>query len=116
MRHGITFILSTTLGIFLCLFTIGYAYYRTKDLIAGPIITIESPAMIGTVHSSITEIQGRIKNANQVTLNDRKIYVNEAGEFREKLLLAEGYNIISIKAEDRFKRKTSQKLELLFIN
>ena len=47
-------------------------------------------------------------------MNDRQMFTDEEGEFSEKLLLSYGYNIITVKAKDRFGRETKKTLELIY--
>ncbi len=92
----------------------GYAYYKSKNFVIGPEIEIISPQNGSSVNKSLLEIIGTAKNISYITLNDRPIFTNEKGEFKEKLLLFPGYNIISIKAKDNFKRKTNKTLEIIY--
>ena len=92
----------------------GYAYYRTKDFIIGPTITIHSPRDGELVNLSLVEIYGTAKNISYISVNDRQVFTDEEGKFKEKLLLYPGYNIISIKAIDRFERDIEKTLELVY--
>jgi len=47
-------------------------------------------------------------------LNGRRILANDKGEFKERLLLAEGYNIIDLRTEDKFKRTAEKQLQLVY--
>ena len=97
------------------LLVVGYAYLKTKDYIAGPQITITSPLNGTTVSSPLIEIVGTAKNISFISLNDRPIFIDESGNFKEKLLLYSGYNIMSVKAEDRYKRKVEKSLEVILL-
>lgn len=92
---------------------IGYSYLKTKDYIAGPQITITSPTSGSSVSNPLIEIVGFAKNISFISLNDRPIFIDDKGNFKEKLLLYPGYNIMSIKAEDRYKRTVEKRLELI---
>jgi hypothetical protein len=60
------------------------------------------------------EIRGVAKNTSKITLNGRSLLIDPEGDFREKILLAEGYNVFSIVLQDRFGRERTEKLELVF--
>ena len=92
----------------------GYSYYQTKNIILGPVITVISPQNGSTLAESVITIKGNTKNISHITLNDRQIFVDEGGSFDEKLLLSPGYNIITIRAEDKFGRTTENVLELVY--
>jgi hypothetical protein len=108
-----------TVGIILgCLFAatiIGYAYYKTKNLILGPTITITNPQNNASTTESLVHLKGIIKNSTEVSVNNRKVYISEKGELDEKLLLLPGYNIITINAKDRFGHSTSQTIQSVFV-
>ena len=97
------------------LLVVGYAYLKTKDYIAGPQIIIISPLNGSSVSSPLIEIVGTAKNISFISLNDRPIFIDESGNFKEKLLLYSGYNIMSVKAEDRYKRKVEKNLEVILL-
>jgi hypothetical protein len=114
MRRDAKFFIGMALGIALFLFIVGYAYHRSKDLISGPIITVFSPQNNEILNNPLVEIQGNIKDSISETLDERKIFLDTSGNFKEKLLLQNGYNIISLKAVDRFGRKTEKRLDLVY--
>lgn len=114
MRRNAQFLIGVGTFILLFLFIAGYTYYRTADLMRGPVVIITSPQNGETVTDELLTISGIITNATAVSLDDRKIFLTEKGEFKEKLLLAPGYTIMSIKAEDRFKRRVEKKVEVVF--
>jgi len=90
-----------------------YGLYKSKGLISGPKIIIESPTNGSTVASTNTEVTGKVSNVAAVFLNGNQIFTNEKGEFKEGLLLASGYNIIVIDAKDKFGRETKEMREVV---
>ncbi len=89
-------------------------YLNTKEYRAGPIISLSSPQNGETVHDELITVKGNIKNATAVFFNDRKIYLTEAGDFQEKLIVPEGYTIMEVSAEDRFHRTARKRVEIVF--
>lgn len=106
-------LLKILLFMIMALIVVGYAYLKTKDYIAGPQITITSPTSGSIISNPLVEIVGIAKNISFISLNDRPIFIDEKGGFKEKLLLYPGYNIMSIKAEDRYKRSIEKTIELI---
>jgi len=92
----------------------GYAYYETRDILAGPQITISTPKNGATLDDSLIRIAGKAQNIATITLNDRSIFIDESGAIEEDILLSYGYNIITFRAEDRFGRETTETLELVY--
>lgn len=102
---------------FIALFIIiilSYALFQARNIILGPVIKIETPENGTSLDYSLVNIKGTAKNISLISMNDRQIFIDEHGEFSEKLLLSYGYNIITIKARDRFGRKTEKVLELVY--
>ena len=92
----------------------GYGAYEVWNYATGPQIIVTSPTNGAAVSESLITIEGQTKNIIKITLNDRAIVVDEAGNFSEKILLSYGYNVLELKAEDKFGKKTEQKLQLVY--
>src|SRR3989344_6975034 len=84
------------------LFIIAYAFFRSKDLIFG--VKIENVNITDgmKVKDSILPVTGNAENTIRLSLNGRALSINEMGDFEETIALLRGYNIINIKAEDKF--------------
>lgn len=90
-----------------------FGLYRARNFLEGPKIVIESPIDGQAVSSSYLEIKGVAKNVALLYLNGRQIFTDQNGNFKENLLLARGYNIIQIKADDKFNREVKIKREVV---
>jgi hypothetical protein len=79
-----------------------YAIFGSHDLIVG--VKIKNVNIIdgSTMKESTLPITGNAKNGIFVTLNGREISVDQKGNFSETIALLPGYNIINIKARDKF--------------
>ena len=94
---------------------IGYAYISSRNLLWGPIITLNAPDNGITVYDGLIEISGTVENVAEITLSGRSVFITEEGVFTERLLLAEGVNRFLFEAEDKFGRKTKEVLEIVYI-
>lgn len=113
MRHTLAFYVGRIgIALVVCI-VIGYSYYRTRDYFGGPLVTITNPENGLATTTHIVTVAGVVKNSVAVTMNDRKIFLDENGLYSEKLLLPDGYTIIEVKAEDRFNRSTKKRLEII---
>ena len=99
---------------FLIFIFVGYTLYEIQKVVFGPQIEVISPKNGALVSDSFTEVTGVAKNIKEISLNDRKIYTDEQGNFKEELLLAYGYNAIVLKACDKFGRKTEKVIEVIY--
>jgi hypothetical protein len=97
------------------LLVLGYGFFRVKDLIAGPVIELASPIDGATVSSPLVEVKGKAFRISLISLNNRQIFTDKNGNFREPLLLADGYNQIEIKAKDKFGRTITKTIRLVKI-
>ncbi len=91
-----------------------YGTFEVWNYVTGPKITITHPSNGAVVSESLITIEGQAKNVKEITLNDRPILINEAGIFSEKILLSYGYNVLELRAMDRFGKTTEQKLQLVY--
>ena len=97
----------------LFIFIIIYSFFNTKDLIFG--IKIKSVNITNNINNEINiiKITGNAKNAKNLTLNGREIFIDQNGNFNETLVLLLGYNVINIKAEDKFGYKDEKNYQLI---
>jgi len=92
----------------------GYSLYQAQKIIQGPEITITTPENGTTTNQSLIDISGKTANLTKLTLNDRSILKDEEGLFTEKFLLSYGYNQLRLEGWDKFGRKISKTLEIIY--
>lgn len=107
-------ILKTLFIAFFVLIIIGYGIFQSQKIIGGPKITVSSPTTGQVIRQSDIDIVGVATNISAISLNDRAIFIDETGKFSEKLMLYPGYNIIKLRAEDKFGSKVEKDLELVY--
>jgi hypothetical protein len=100
--------------VFFVVIIFGYTFFQARNIILGPVVEITEPLNGASVESSLIEVEGFVKNISHISMNGRQIFTDDKGLFGEKLLLSYGYNIITIKARDRFDREVERKLELIY--
>jgi hypothetical protein len=91
-----------------------YGYYQTRDIVAGPVLNIDQPLSGEISRSGLVSVSGHAERISKISLNGNQIYTDREGKFEEVLLLGVGYNIIEVKAEDRFDRQVAERLELVY--
>ncbi len=99
--------------LFLVIF--GYAYAKTNAVRQGVILSVTGVTDGETVTDGTLHIEGTATNASSLSLDDRPIVIDLKGAFAEQLLLQPGYNIISMKAEDRFGKKTEKIFHVVYL-
>lgn len=97
----------------LALVIIGYSTLQAWKIIQGPVIEIYSPENGRTFTQTLIEVEGRAKNISHLNLNDRPIFTDKTGYFKEKILLSPGYNVIKLDATDKFKKYIEKRLYLV---
>ena len=98
------------------LLIIFYAFFVSRDLIFGVRIRKVNLNDGATVTDNIMKITGNAKNAIKLILDGREISVDQAGNFSETIALLPGYNIISIKAQDKFGYIDEKNYKLIYKN
>lgn len=98
------------IGFFLVitLLIVGYVLFQSKNLISGPQVTVIEPKDGATLSYNLVTVKGSAKNIAYIHLNDRLIFIDETGQFNEKLIAPPGYSIIKIEAQDKFGKSTKQ--------
>ncbi len=102
------------IGILFCFLLLLFIYHQTRDLLSGASITITSPKNGALLDEPVLTVTGITKKVAFISLNGRQIFGDEAGRFEESLLLSPGYTIITVSAEDVFKRKLEKQLEVIY--
>lgn len=92
------------LALFL-LFVLGYVIFQARYMIVGPRITLtETPPSVSNERQ--VTLGGTAFNITRLWLNDRPIYTDPDGNFKEAFVLENGYTIATLRAEDRYGRET----------
>ena len=92
-----------------------YAFYQTRALAEGPSIIVEQPvASSQAITDPLVTIAGQAERISYLFLNGGRIFTDETGHFREQLLLAPGYNLITLLAQDKFNREIEREIELVY--
>ena len=90
-----------------------YALSRSLNYIHGPRIEIFQPINGSAIASTTVTIIGRADRVNSLSLDGKTVFIDEAGNFKETILLFHGLNIVTFTAEDQFGRTTQNKLQLV---
>ena len=108
-------IIKTTVIAVLLVLIITYTYLQTRDFLTGPQLTITSPENGQSVSSSSPEIilSGETSHISFLTVNGLQVFTDENGTFSRKLLLPEGYTIITVEAQDKFGRSITREIQLI---
>jgi len=106
------------IGILILLFVIigGYTIFRTKDLIVGVRLKVSGITEYESRTDPLVTLSGNARRAVELTINGRKIFITENGDFNEKLLLLPGLNIITVQAVDKFGKSKEKIFHLNFEN
>ncbi|MFC1721124.1 hypothetical protein ACFLY0_00385 [Patescibacteria group bacterium] len=107
-------ILKIILLILIIVIVSGYILYQSRNLLIGPQVSITSPDNYSSTNEDFVIISGTTKNVSSVSINDRPIFIDTTGNFVDAIVLAPGYNIITVKAVGRFGKEIFETLELVF--
>ena len=102
MKNDAKKILKISVVALFFLFILVFAFLRSYDLIFGVKIKNVNIEDGKKYTETVLDVTGNAKNAKNLTLNGREISINKEGNFNEKIALLPGYNIIEIKAIDKF--------------
>ncbi|MFZ2048833.1 MAG: hypothetical protein WAV25_00840 [Minisyncoccia bacterium] len=91
-----------------------YIIFQARFVIFGPRISIYTPKNNEVIASSTILVTGHAENIAYITLDDRPIFVDEKGNFNEKIIAQDGMNFIKLWAKDRFNRATEKTLRIVY--
>ncbi len=103
---------------------VGYSVFALEGFIRGPRIEIATPESVhgGGIRyfsyattTALVLVSGRVINANMLFINGAETPQNLVGNFSESLLLAPGYNIMSVEAKDRYGRTVKKTIEMTLL-
>jgi len=95
-------LIAVTVGL-LCI--VAYVIFQARYLIIGPqILLSETPNQLQNERQIF--LSGKAYNISHLWLNDRPIYTDPQGNFKEALVLENGYTVATLRAEDRYGRET----------
>ena len=80
---------------------VAYAIFQARFLLQGPIVTFNNPPS-PVQNKRLITIKGSAQNIVKMTLNGRQIYTDKDGNFKEALILENGYTITTIRVYDRY--------------
>ncbi len=113
MTRNFASTLKIGLFVLLALVIIAYTGFQAQKLISGPIIDVYTPENGATYNQTLVEISGRAQNIAYINLDDRPIFTDKDGYFKEKILLSPGYNVIKLDATDKFKSHVEKRLAVI---
>jgi hypothetical protein len=91
-----------------------YAYYQSRAILEGPTVTLVSPTEGMTSTSSLVSVYGVAKHVKELTLDGRPIFIDLEGNFFERLLLMDGYNIMELTAKDAEGREIRKMVRVMY--
>lgn len=92
---------------------LGYTIWQSRLLLVGPVIEFTDSVPVSQSERFVT-IEGTTRNIVKVTLNGRDIYTDKNGNFKEVLVLENGYTIATIEGTDRYGRQTTLTREFVY--
>jgi len=106
----------TTVGVSALFLIIAiFGFFGAKELIFGVQIKNVSIEDGATLKDSVVNITGNAKHATKLVLNGREISIDEKGNFNETIVLLLGYNVVNIKAQDKFGLTDEKNYKLMHI-
>jgi hypothetical protein len=86
---------------------LAYAVFQARFLIIGPEIHLSGEPANQLLNERVITLEGNARNISRIWLNDRPIFTDTKGNFKEAIVLQNGYTIATLRAQDRYGRITS---------
>ncbi len=101
--------LSRSLIALILVVLLGYGATRAWPLVAGPSLSLTSPADHIALSDGNLSIAGRAHHTENLWLNGAPLLIDESGEFSTSLVLPQGNAILSLTATDRFGHEITER-------
>lgn len=85
----------------------GYGLLEAWPLLAGPSLSIDSPAEGLVAEGGVVRVTGRAARAADLTVNGGNLLHDQDGNFSSTLTFPRGSSILTFEAKDRFGRRVS---------
>ena len=99
-----TFLKAIAIGVGI-VFVLAYVGFQARYLIIGPQILLNDAPSQRQNERQIF-LTGTAYNISHLWLNDRPIFTDAQGNFKEALVLENGYTVATLRAKDRYGRET----------
>lgn len=96
-----------------CACVLVYIVLKTEAVSKGVHLDVQGIQDGMVVFDGILPISGNAARAKHLLVNGREIFINQAGDFTDTLVLSPGYTIITIQAEDKFGTITQRRFEVI---
>ena len=106
--------LITGITILFGLFILVYAGFQFRDVVFGIKIKEVNISDGTTINENPLRITGVARHAVFISLNGREISIDKEGNWNEAIALSIGYNIIGIKALDKFGNTDEKNYKLMY--
>ncbi len=94
----------------------GYGLFEARRIIEGPEIVITSPLNGSATSTMGVVITGTAANISFLTINDKPSYTDKDGNFNETLSIPPGIAVLTVRAVDRFGRRTLSQVAITVLN
>ncbi len=91
-----------------------FIIFQARFLIIGPQIKLTA-APEGPQNNRQVTLEGTAYNISHLWLNDRPIYTDAKGNFKETIVLENGYTIATLRAQDRYGRITTLTRDMVYV-
>lgn len=102
------------LGLILIVFS--YGFFEARRLLAGPLITVDSPVPGSATSSGAVLVSGRAENIAFLTINDQSAFTDEEGRFAKRVSAPPGYTVFTVLGKDRFGRESSKHIQISVVD
>lgn len=98
----------------ICILGIAFYLYREyRTFVSEPYLVLLEPSNGQSVSNDESTVVGKTDRDAKLFLNDQPIFVNEAGEFRERVRLQPGVNTVTVKVVNRFGKERVETVSVL---
>ncbi len=100
--------------VLLILVTIAYFLFNLRGASQGPQILIDTPPRGVVVNQPVVELEGKVSNVAEITINGAPIQVKNNDMIKERFVLQPGENQFDLEAKDRYGHSTNKTIKIIY--
>ncbi len=93
---------------------VAYVLFQARFMIEGPQISI-TRSDVTSENGRIVTLEGVAHNIVRMSLNGRQIFTDKYGNFKETVVLENGYTLATLQAEDRYGRQITKTKDFVYV-
>lgn len=87
-------------------------YRNMRELLSGVRVDVRIEEVEKSNNTNLFSLKGNAKHATFISVNGREIFIQKNGDFDEKIVIPDGYYVITLFARNKFGKDDEKTIEI----